>query len=238
MASTARWSQTSHSMPSAVPPEASISATVRFRRHVLRFGVELPVRFEVEIGDRYHRAQPRQAFGVGASEPAPRTGDDRNLPVELAHQVSSGGRGLLITPLLISSPDRPEKFRGPAVFAVIYRRLSAGVPASPHGSWSSGGTIEKTTQQEHLVTVTPTRSLTRLFVKLAFMPKFVNSECSCASRARRAQGSFRPAFARSGSDRAWCRNRRLSPRSKYRQVNSGSARGRSRNARAPTSTAP
>jgi len=100
----------------------------RFRRHVLRLGIELPVRFEVEIGDRDFCTQARQAPRIGAAEPARRAGNDCDLAVELAHQFSSPQPGLVIVPLLISSPDRPKKFPGRAVFAVIYSKLSAVVP--------------------------------------------------------------------------------------------------------------
>src|SRR6516162_1263513 len=59
------------------------------RGHVLRFGVELPIGFQTEVGDRDLRTESGQTPGISAAEPARRTGDDHYLAVELAHQRPS-----------------------------------------------------------------------------------------------------------------------------------------------------
>src|SRR5262249_7151435 len=100
-----------------------------FGGHVLRLGVKLPVRFQVEIGDRDLGAEPGQPFGVGTPEPARRAGDDRNLAVELAPSAS-----LPITETRYSAATDIEsgsagKFRRRPVFALIYSGLSAADPS-------------------------------------------------------------------------------------------------------------
>jgi hypothetical protein len=89
MASTARCSQTSHSIPQGGAARRLDFRDRALRGHVLRLGLELPVRFQIEVGDRDFGTEASQTLGVSAAQPSRRSGDDCDFAVELAHQLSS-----------------------------------------------------------------------------------------------------------------------------------------------------
>src|SRR5579859_5151938 len=65
--------------------------------HRLRLILELGVGLQVEIGDRDLGAKAGQAAGIGPAQPARAAGDDRDLPIEIAHRPSSSS--------VLASPD-------------------------------------------------------------------------------------------------------------------------------------
>ena len=95
------------------------------RGHILRLGIELPIGFQIEIGDLDLCAEPGQTPGVGAAEPARRAGNNRNLAVELAHQRFLPVTGVAYSAVTDIESEMTQKFREPPTSAVSYGRLSA-----------------------------------------------------------------------------------------------------------------
>jgi hypothetical protein len=68
------------------------------RGHVLGLRIELRVGAQVQVRDGNLGAEFGETAGIGTAQAARRTGDDRNLAVELAHRVPPGKRHATIPP--------------------------------------------------------------------------------------------------------------------------------------------
>ena len=109
IAATAFSSQTSTSMPIALPPPASISATVLSAVIDCASASNSSNDFRFRSVDRDLRTQPGDAPRIGAAEPACRAGDDRHLAVKLAHPASSHIRQPSRRQVLQRAADRLEQ---------------------------------------------------------------------------------------------------------------------------------